>query len=75
MRAPFSIIPAVPIALGLIAGIIVFDTYQCLAVAVVAAVLFVVLLALRRHYAAFIAASVAIGWLAAYIDRPIFATG
>jgi competence protein ComEC len=71
MRAPFSIIPAVPIALGLIAGIIVFDTYQCLAVAVVAAVLFVVLLALRRHYAAFIAASVAIGWLAAYIDRPI----
>lgn len=71
MRAPFSIIPAMPIALGLMAGIIAFDTYPCVAVAVTAAVVFALLLILRRHYAAFIAASIAVGWLTAYINRPI----
>lgn len=70
MRAPFSQIPAMPIAIGLIAGIVAFNAGLGVAVAVAAVVLFAALLLLQKHYVAFISAAIAVGWFTAYINRP-----
>lgn len=65
MKAPLSYVPALPAAIGIIAGILADRFGIGVATAVVAGVLFVVLYVVRRHYPALCALTVAVGALLA----------
>lgn len=71
MRAPFASLPALPLAAGIIAGILCHTADWPVAVPICAAAAGLLLMALRRHYTAFAFYAVAVGWLAAFISQPV----
>lgn len=70
MKAPLSYLPALPAAVGWIAGILLWWRGMPWWSAVVAAVVGVVLMFIRRHYLAFGLYALAAGWIVSEANRP-----
>ncbi|MDE5930540.1 MAG: ComEC/Rec2 family competence protein [Muribaculaceae bacterium] len=71
MQAPYSRIPLVPIAVGLIAGIILFDAGLHWSGAAAITVIAVALLYFRDRFYTFGLLSVGVGWFCAFCHAPV----
>ena len=70
MKAPFSYIPAMPAALGIMVGIVLFYICPSWAIPVSAIIIGAVTFAFKRHWFTFCAFFVAFGWLLSSADKP-----
>lgn len=70
MKPPLSYVPALPAAIGMMAGIVLFRYSPYWVIPIIAAVIAFAAFFLKRQWLAFALIFTSLGWLISYADRP-----
>lgn len=70
MKAPLSYVPALPAAIGIMAGIVIYYAGGSWIWCVAALIIAIAAIIAHRHWSAFLLIFISAGWMASEIDKP-----